>query len=610
MYKYDYLKIGVATPKVKLGKCMENAEEILRISSEMCDASIILFPELSVSGCTLGDWHNNREKLNEEKQALNYIIENSSSQILIVGAALEYRDNLYNCAFIIQNKKVLGIVPKVALSKSHDLNDSRIFTSGKKFIDKNQKINFLGHKVPFGVNLFKNIENDIVFGVELASNLSPNSNLYQKGAHVIFNLSASSYYLGRSDIRKTIAKANSYDLSCAYVYVSNGASETASDVIFTGHQLVSELGELLLDKEELSFESSYNLVDIDLQKIKHSRLASGIQTSNSDEEIDDYIEFEIKESCEFYLSTKPDIEPFVIKDDKVASEIVDVISTALYHRLNHIKSSKVVIGVSGGLDSTLALLVAGECFKKYNIPLSNIIAFSMPGLATGSKSQQIALDLMNGLGVKGSVLSIEEEVKSHFKLIDHDETNKNTTYENVQARYRTLVLMNVANAQGGIVLGTGDMSEIALGWSTFNGDQMSMYNINAGLPKTAIRSLVGYFARKYPELAFTLTDVINATISPELTSSSQSTEDIIGRYEINDFIMLHVLSNGANVNRITFLLKELFSLTEESALVYYNNFMRRFKQNQFKRLAAPEGIKIFNLSLSPHGDFKFPGDMK
>lgn len=608
MYKYDYLKIGVATPKIKLGKCMENAEEIIKLANEMKDASIVLFPELTISGCTLGDWHHNLEKLNEEKNAIKYIVDNSSEQILIVGAALEYRDNLYDCAFVIQNQKILSIIPKTVLSKSNELNDSRVFTSGKKYINHNQKINFLGHKVNFGVNLFKNTKHNIVFGVEISNDLTINSELHQKGAHVIFNLSASSYYLGRSEIRKTMAKANSLTSSNAYVYVSNGTSETASDVIFTGHQLVAELGELLLDKEELAFEGGYNLIDIDLQKIKHQRLVKGYK--NTILEDDNYVEFDLTESDDFYLSTKINTEPFVIKDDSVASEIVEVISTALYHRLNHIGSSKVVIGVSGGLDSTLALLVACECFKKYNIPLTNIIAFSMPGLATGSKSQQIALDLMNGLGVKGSVLSIENEVRSHFALIEHDESNKNTTYENVQARYRTLVLMNVANAQGGIVLGTGDMSEIALGWSTFNGDQMSMYNINAGLPKTAIRSLVAYFARKNTELAFTLTDVINATISPELTSSSQSTEDIIGKYEINDFVMLHVLSNGANIHRVVFLLKELFGLEEEVALKYYKNFMRRFKQNQFKRLAAPEGVKIFNLSLSPHGDFKFPGDMK
>lgn len=608
MYKYDYLKIGVATPKIKLGNCIENAKEVIRLASEMKDANIIVFPELTVSGCTLGDWHNNIEKLNEEKEALSYIVENSNEQLLIVGSALEYRDNLYNCAFVIQNKKILSIVPKFILSKSSELNDSRIFSSGKKYIGGNQKINFLGHKVNFGKNVFKNSKFNIVFGVELSNDLLINNDLYQKGAQIIFNLSASSYYLGRSEHRQIMAKANSINSSCAYVYASSGASETASDVIFTGHRLVAELGDLLLDKEDLKFDSSYDLIDIDLQKIKHLRLVKGHKNIQLDEE--EYIEFDLSESDEFYLSTKIETEPFVIKSEDVASEVVDVISTALYHRLSHIGSYKVVIGVSGGLDSTLALLVASECFKKYNIPLTNIIAYSMPGLATGSKSQQIALNLMNGLGVKGSVLSIENEVKAHFALIDHDETNKNTTYENVQARYRTLVLMNVANSQGGIVLGTGDMSEIALGWSTFNGDQMSMYNINSGLPKTAIRSLVAYFARKNPDLAFTLTDVINATISPELTSSSQSTEDIIGKYEINDFIMLHILSYGANVHRISFLLQHLFGLTEEAAHSYYKNFMQRFKQNQFKRLAAPEGVKIFNLSLSPHGDFKFPGDMK
>lgn len=467
-------------------------------------------------------------------------------------------------------------------------------------------VKYLDQEVIFGQNIFKNYEYDVVFGVDLSNNLMLNNKIFNSKPHIVFNLFSNAYYLGKHEVNKSMVVANSNILGGSYICVSNGASETASDVIFTGAQIVAQVGKLIIDKEYLNLKSNYNLIDIDIQNIKHNHL-SNFNNIIRDENC---IKYDLYKTDDFYFSNEINKYPFVINNDDTAKEIIDVLTLALYHRLMHIGSFKVVIGVSGGLDSTFALLIAYECFKKYKLQLSNIVAFSMPGLATGSKSQNIALDLMNALGVNGTVLSIANEVKNHFNLIGHDESNKNTTYENTQARYRTLVLMNVANSCGGIVLGTGDMSEIALGWSTFNGDQMSMYNINAGLPKTAIKSLVGYFARKYNDLAFILTDVINATISPELTSSNQSTEDLIGKYKINDFIMYHVLKQGDDQERIIFLLEKTFNLSSEVSLNYYNNFVRRFKINQFKRLASPEGVKIFELSLSSHGEFKFPGDMK
>lgn len=596
MFKYDYLKVAVASPTVKLGKPIENAKQIVDVLNNYSDASIILFPELSLIGSTLGDWNHNASLLNEQNIALNYLKEYSNDQILIVGGSYQYLDSLYNVAYVIQNGYILGIVPKVYLDKE----EKRHFQSGGEFVSDPVTVEFLGEEVLFGNVNFINSLHNISFGIEIGQDLGHISE-----AQIIFNLNSIAYYLGKNEEYESMVKAVSLQKKCCYILASTNASESASDVLYNGQMVAYENGELLLNEISYSFGNNVHLFDIDIEYLKFVRFNNSFNQFT-----EPFIEFDLEVSSDYTLSNKIDAEPFVIKNDQQAKEIIDVLSTSLYHRLNHIGISKVVIGVSGGLDSTLALLVAHQCFLKYNIPTTNIIAFSMPALATGSKSQQIALDLMNELRVKGAILPIGNEIKSHFDLIHHDENVKNTTYENVQARYRTFVLMNVSNSEKAIVLGTGDMSEIALGWSTFNGDQMSMYNINAGLPKTAIRSLVAYFTKVYPNLQFVITDVINATISPELTSSSQSTEEIIGKYEINDFILQQIFGRGASFERVVYLLEQLFNLDNEQASTYYNNFMRRFKQNQFKRLASPEGVRIFKLSLSPHGALKFPGDLK
>lgn len=596
MFKYEYLKVATASFEVKLGKPLENARKIIEVLNNTVDASIVLFPELSLVGTSLWDWNYNASVLNEQNIALEYLKANSTEQIMIVGGTFLYLDSLYDVAYVIQNGYILGIVPKVNLS----FEQKRNFVSGVEFVGEPVSIEFLGDEVLFGNINFINSTHNVSFGVEIGEDLGQISD-----AQIVFNLNSSSYYLGKNEEYNTLVKAVSLQKKCCYVLTSVNASESASDILYNGQMVVYQNGEKLLEKTSLAFSDSVELVDVDLEYLKFVRMHKCLSLVT-----EPFVEFDLEESEEYYLNNKIETEPFVIKTEAEANEIIDVLATSLYHRLNHIGINKVVIGVSGGLDSTLALLVAHKCFTKYNIPTSHILAFSMPALATGSKSQQLALDLMNGLKVKGTVLPIGKEIKSHFDLINHDESIKNTTYENVQARYRTFVLMNVSNSEKAIVLGTGDMSEIALGWSTFNGDQMSMYNINAGLPKTAIRSLVNHFTKIYPELQFVLTDVINATITPELTSSSQATEDIIGKYEINDFILNQIFGRGASSERVVYLLEKVFALENEVACKYYENFLRRFKQNQFKRLAAPEGVKIFKLSLSPHGDLKFPGDLK
>ena len=596
MYKHGYLKVALASPKVYLGKPMENAIEIVNVMNKSLDASIICFPELSLTGARLGDWHKNREILNEQKLALNYIVKNSSEQIVIVGGSFEYLDNLYDVAYVIQDGSVLGIVPKISAD-----NEDHIFEEAYQFYDSLVEVELFGELVPFGNVKFINSFYNISFSVEIGEDFNTIND-----TQLVFNLNSCGYYLNKNNEFESLVKATSIKNRNCYLLTSINTSETASNVLYNGQMVGYTAGEKLISKTNTSFTSNVEYVDVDLDYIKFERMNKHFVQAESEY----FVEFSLEETDDYYLTNIPSKEPFVINSKEEAEEIIDVICASLYHRLSHIGLNKVVIGVSGGLDSCLAILMAHRCFTKYSIPVSNILAYSMPALATGSKSQQIALDLMNGLGVKATVLPIGNEIKSHFDLINHDENEKNTTYENAQARYRTLVLMNISNSEHAIVLGTGDMSEIALGWSTFNGDQMSMYNINAGLPKTAIRSLVAYFAKTMPNLSFVLTDIINATITPELVSSSQATEDIIGKYEINDFILHQIFARGASMERVIYLVTNLFNLDDEVAKKYYNNFLRRFKQNQFKRIASPEGVKIFKLSLSPHGALKFYGDVK
>lgn len=612
MYQYRYLKIATATPVIKIGDPKANAKTIIELAKKLNKAQIILFPELTVTGYTLGDWLFNSELLASHQEALTYLLKESTNQVWILGSVLEYNGSLYNVAYVIYNHQILGIVPKSYLPRSREFYEPRYFATISKEANDFQMIEVLGQMVPFGKILFKSIDNEVTFGVEVCAdlwtNVSPHNDLFTSGAEIVFNPSASTFNLGKKHSRLGLCQSASYKGQGAYVYTSNGITETSSDVIFSGHQIVCQVGDILVDSEELAFTDTYHYADIDLEKIKFKRNSTGYLHDFSTGNFK-IVNFNLEKSSDFELIQLPSRTPFIVSFDDL-EDIITVTTAALYKRLTHIGTKKSVIGVSGGLDSTLALLFCVECYKKYNLPLTDIIGVTMPGLATSQKSKSLAVNLMDKLGISSVNISIEEEVLHHLNLIDHNGTTKDITYENAQARYRTLILMNLANKEKGIVIGTSDMSEIALGWSTFNGDQMAMYALNSGLPKTTVRQLVKYFINKYPNLNAELTEVVNAIISPELTDQTQSTESTLGSYEINDFILHGLFMEGMSKKRLIFLLKKVFNLNENDAITYYERFMKRFKANQFKRLASPEGIKIFELSLSPRGDFRFPGDMK
>ncbi len=610
----NYLKVALASPKVYLGKPLDNAKEIINILNDDTKATIIAFPELSLTGCNIGDLVYNNGFLDEVNKALEYVVNNSNEKVLIIGLPIDNSGKLYNCACIIQNKEILGLIPKTNLINTGVYNESRYFTS-YNIEEDSDVISILDQDVPFGSSIFQDSINDIAFGVEIGTDLTgivnPHTMNFASGAEFVFNISSFSYYMDNAKNLKNMVDSVSLKHKTAYLLVSSNSSTTSSDIVYNSYQIASINGNTLLNKSSFDFNNVINYVDIDLEYIKYQRRATKINDLNIGY-VDYFIETDLNvlEKNEFKLEKIPNNLPFVPNSKDEFDEIINVTSCGLMHRLNHIAINKVVIGISGGLDSTLALLFAYSTFKKYNIDIKNIIAITMPGMGTGNKSKIIAKNLMEKLGVTALEISIKKEAMNHLKAIGHNLENKDTTYENVQARLRTLTLMSVANKEKAIVIGTGDMSEIALGWSTFGGDQMSMYSLNSGLPKTTIKALVAYYINLIPEIKSELKKVYNATISPELTGSDQATEDTIGKYEINDFIMYQLFNSGASLNRIIFLLKEVFNLDENVAIKYYNNFLKRFKNNQFKRLTGAEGIKIFNVSLSPRNDLKYPGDLK
>ncbi len=612
MINNGFIKVGIAVPKVYLGNPMKNAKRIVELARLASTASIICFPELAVTGYSIGDWFNNQQLMDETNDAIKYLVENSKENVWIVGAPCLYNGLNYNCAYVIQNKKILGIVPKMHLPSYREFFEKRIFHDGLAFLDKSVKIQVNGELVNFGECIFENEQ--CKFGIEICEDLwhinSPNELLYTAGAHIIFNLSASTFQVNKAKRRVSICENASYLGKGAYVYVSSSISETSSDVIMSGHSIVCENGETLYNKAALDTEEYIDVVDIDLESINYARRTINMNYRHIVCLTQIPYDLVLSNNQNSRISRYIDPLPFTLKNDEAKEEVISAVTYALYHRLMHIGIKKVVLGVSGGLDSTLALLMINECFEKYGLDKKGILAYTMPGLGTGEKSKNNASNLAKYLGIKLEIIDIKEEVLHHFSLIGKDDKNKDVTFENIQARYRTLVLMNIANKENAIVCGTSDMSEIALGWSTFNGDQMSMYNLNGGLPKTTIKELVSYFKTRHSNHNDVLQDVLDLPISPELTGCDQSTEDIIGKYEINDFIMYHIFVRGASKTRVCYLLNIAYNLDEAKAIEYYDNFMKRFCRNQFKRLTGPESVKIFEFSFACRSDLHFPGDMK
>lgn len=612
MFKNSFVKLACINPVVEVGLPLANAKEIIKALKES-KASINLLPELAVTGYTCGDLFFQEDLIKENYEAIEYIVKNNPSKgIVVFGAPLELTGSLFNCAIILKEHEILGVIPKMHLPNNNEYSEKRWFQQGLDTTEKSIVIN--GKIYPFGNVVFKDYRNQISIGVEICEDMwnpvTPGSYLSLCGVNVMLNLSSSNECFNKDETRKICVIDNSRRNTVVYAYASSGLTESTAETVFSGHNLIASCGNLLVN--DLSFDPNTHITycDIDLGEVNYLRkTATNLHVSLPKDYSYEIVEFTTYET-EYEFEEELDRLPFVPEGDIQVNykKIANILEYSLYKRMKHLNTKTLVIGVSGGLDSTLALLIAHRTYKLLGYDPKGIIGVSMPGLGTSSRTKNNAKNLMEKLGITYYEKPISEEVLAHFKLIEHDPNIADITYENTQARYRTMVLMNLANKHNGIVLGTGDMSELALGWCTYNGDQMSMYGINAGMPKTLVRYMTyAYALYDFIEVKDILEDIIDTPISPEL-KPDQVTEESVGKYEINDFILYRLLFCGDSKEKTIWLLQIAFEMDLNTATLYVNNFHSRFYRQQFKRQALPEGPKVLRMSLSPRSGFKIPSD--
>jgi len=618
MYKNGFLKVASVTPKLKVGNPTYNLLEMQKILKEV-NSSITVFPELGVTAYTCNDLFFQESMLRDVVDELEKFLKNNSYKgIIVLGAPLEIDSVLYNCAFVIQKSKILGIVPKFYLPNTGEFYEKRWFQSGFDIVERKKSVKYLNQEVPFGNLVFQTQDEEISFGVEVCEDMwapiSPGNILAMNGAKMILNLSASNEVLGKREIRRRAILEHSRRNAGAYVYSSAGVNESTSETVFSGHNVIAQNSELIVETENFNQESEVMYGDIDFNKIDFSRRTNASYRDTLNKFRFDFqnIQINIEKTKEFEFSKKFDSTPFVPKVNILRDfeKIAALQENALIKRVKHVRAKSLIIGISGGLDSTLALQIAIRVYDNLGIDRKQIIAVTMPGPHTSDLTLKNAHDLMRLLGVTALEIDINKHVKDHFNLIGHDGVTEDITYENTQARARTMILMNLANKHNGLVLGTGDLSELALGWCTYNGDQMSMYGINAGIPKTLVRFMIyNYAMHKFDEdVRETLLSIVDTPITPELRSN-QKTEDTIGKYEINDFIIHRFLRFGDQEYRIKWLLCLVFNLTNEESDSYTTNFFKRFYSQQFKRQASPDSPKILDISVSPRGDLRLASDI-
>ncbi|MDR2956243.1 MAG: NAD(+) synthase [Prevotella sp.] len=648
MDNYGFVRVAAASPAVRVADCDFNAEEIIRIiaDAESKEISAIVFPELSITAYTCGDLFCQSLLLDEAEKALTRIVDatRGMSVIAIVGMPLEVCNKLYNVAVVVSNGRICGIVPKTFLPNYSEFYEMRWFSSSDELKEKNALV--CGQTAPIGIDLiFK--AGDFSFAIDVCEDLwtpiPPSSITALKGAEVIFNLSASNETTGKHSYRKSLVSQQSARCISGYVYAASGNGESTTDIVFSGASLIAENGAILAEGERFSFDSKLTIAEIDVECLRNDRIKnksfSSVQYKNIHEQEARYIpvyQYLKKEPLtkkmgkgkesdekEFKLNYRfiPPM-PFVPANDSMlderCNEIFSIQIGGLAKRMLHTTLQTAVIGVSGGLDSTLALLVLIKTFDKLNIPRKNIYGITMPGFGTTGRTYNNAIKLMKSLGVTMKEISIKEAVIQHFKDIDHDIDVHDITYENSQARERTQILMDYANKVNGMVIGTGDLSELALGWCTYNGDHMSMYAVNTGIPKTLVRTLVSWIANTQMDEAskIVLDDVVDTPVSPELLPAdkdgniAQKTEDVVGPYVLHDFFLYYVLRFGFSPAKIYFLAQYAFENTYsgEEILKWMRMFFRRFFSQQFKRSCMPDGPKVGSVNLSPRGDWRMPSD--
>ena len=627
MKNYGFIRTAAAVPAVRVADVAYNTAEICRLSQEAFDkgASLTVFPELSLTGHSCGDLFRQSKLIKAVETAVKSIAEftRGKAGAIVVGAPVPYRNRLYNTAVIMNNGFVKGIVPKTVINAEQ----SRWFASGNNFLYEgtNEEITYADQLCTISPNMLFEI-GDCTFAVEIGEDLwapvPQSSHHVLQGAHIIANLSADRETLARNEYRTNLLKQHSAKTISGYVYASAGFGESTQDNVYAGAASVWENGFMLAENTRFQTESSLITADIDIERIENLRRESGV-FSNVAPTAGCYWKASLDAAADTDFCKKldryVDPHPFIPSDDASHryKEILDIQVAGLVKRLSHINCQTAVIGISGGLDSTLALLVTALAFEKLGWDSSRIVTVTMPGFGTTVRTKNNATDLMEALGTTSREICIADACIQHFKDIEHDSSVHNATYENSQARERTQILMDIANQTNGIVIGTGDLSELALGWATYNGDHMSMYGVNGGVPKTLVRNLVKWAAEnRFENVKGILLDIVDTPISPELLPANdngeiqQVTEDLVGPYELHDFFIYNYIRNGYSTEKIFFLAQKAFAnvYDDETILKWLKTFIRRFFSQQFKRSCLPDGPAIGSVSLSPRGAWEMPSD--
>jgi NAD+ synthase (glutamine-hydrolysing) len=630
---FGFVRVAAAVPPLKVADLDFNLQQILTFARRADEqgAQVVVFPELSLTSYTAGDLFHQHLLLDRAVEALVEVAEASRSirPLLIVGFPLAAEGNLFNTAAVVSNGGIHGLVPKTYIPGYKEYYEERWFASSRDLVSAEVQVG--DRRVPIGSDLLFRARgcDDFILGVEICEDLwgplPPSSFQVLHGAHLIANLSASNELVGKADYRRSLVAQQSARSICAYVYTSCGVGESTQDVVFGGHAMVAEDGAILGESRRFAREGELLVADVD---IEHLRLDRERTTSFGDSlhafPAMDWriVDVDVPSHAGMPFRRAIDPAPFIPEDDaernRRTEEIISIQTSGLVKRLSHARIDRLVVGLSGGLDSTLALLVAVRAFDVLGLPRTQISAYTMPGFGTSSRTRANADRLAHSCGVSLETIDITEGCLQQFRDIGHDRSVQDVTFENVQARYRTMILMNKANQLRALVLGTGDLSEIALGWNTFNGDHMSHYNVNAGVPKTLVKYLVGWVASQ-PQFAGAreiLNDVLSTPISPELVAGDkpgavfQKTEEIIGPYELHDFFLYHFVRWESRPAKIQCLAEQAFAGRYDAATIrkWLRLFVTRFFGNQWKRSVMPDGPKVGSVALSPRGDWRMPSD--
>lgn len=622
--KDGFIKVAAITPKIRVADPMYNAQEICRRLDEAFaqKAKLIVFPELCLTGYTCGDLFLQEALLRQSLLALQLVREHTAGRdsLVFIGLPVERGGKLYNVAAVLQNGSVLAMIPKTYLPNYGEFYEVRHFTAGNQAAEM-----YLtgGEKIPFGSEILLHCSDlpELVVGCEICEDLwvsdTPATAHARAGATVLVNLSASNETVAKDEYRRMLVKATSARLLCGYLYADAGEGESTQDLVFAGHNLIAENGTILAEARRYSNAAVYADLDVARLAGERRRMNTFLPQSGQPYTV---ISFSLQQQ-ETVLTRQFARLPFVPDDpllrEKRCEDILNIQSYGLKKRYEHTGAKTAVVGVSGGLDSTLALLVTARCFDLLGKDRKDILAVTMPCFGTTDRTYDNACRLAKVLHATLQEVDIKASVRQHFTDIGHDEAVHDVTYENGQARERTQVLMDLANQSGGLVIGTGDMSELALGWATYNGDHMSMYGVNAGVPKTLVRHLVRFYADScgHRELQEVLMDVLDTPVSPELLPPvdgviAQKTEDLVGPYELHDFFLYYVLRCGFAPAKIYRLAKQAFAGVYEDAVIlkWLKTFYRRYFAQQFKRSCLPDGPKVGSVAVSPRGDLRMPSD--